>query len=65
MGDLGKNLRTARKRRQLTQEELSALSGVNQAEISLIERGERDPRASTIRRLAAAVEMQPGRLFDD
>jgi transcriptional regulator with XRE-family HTH domain len=62
--DLGKNLRAARRRRGLTQEEVSELSGVIQSDISLIERGERDPRAATIRKLAAAVDVSPGELFD-
>lgn len=62
--DFGKNLRAARRRRGLTQEEVSELSGVIQSDVSLIERGERDPRASTIRKLAAAVDVSPGELFD-
>lgn len=64
MGDLGKNLLAARKRLGLTQEEVSNRSGVQAGEISRIERGERDPRVSTLKKLADAVEMPPGRLLD-
>jgi transcriptional regulator with XRE-family HTH domain len=62
--DLGKNLRAARKKLGLSQAEVSQRSGVEQGEVSRIERGIRDPQASTIEKLAAAVEVPPGRLFD-
>lgn len=64
MGDLGSNLRDARKRLGLTQEEVAERSGVHPTEISRIESGKRDPRASTLRRLARALEVRPGELLD-
>lgn len=64
MGNLGKNLRAARKRLGLTQEEVAARSGVQAGEVSRIERGKRDPQVSTLEKLAAAVETPPGRLLD-
>lgn len=64
MGDLGKNLRAARKKLGLTQEEVSERSGVQAGEVSRIERGKRDPQVSTVEKLAAAVELPPGRLLD-
>jgi len=64
VGDLGKNLRAARKKLDLTQEEVAQRSGVEQGEVSRIERGLRDPQVSTMEKLAAAVEVPPGRLFD-
>ncbi len=64
MGDLGKNLHAARKKLGLTQEEVAERSGVQAGEISRIERGKRDPRVSTLERLAAAVEVPPGRLLE-
>lgn len=64
MGDLGKNLRAARERLGLTQEEVAARSGVQAGEISRIERGKRDPQVSTLEKIAVAVEMPPGRLLD-
>lgn len=64
MGDLGSNLRDARKRLGLTQEQVAERSGVHPTEISRIEAGKRDPRASTLQRLAQAVEMRPGDLLE-
>ncbi len=64
MGNLGKNLRAARKRLGLTQEQVAERSGVQAGEVSRIERGMRDPQVSTLEKLAAAVELPPGRLLD-
>lgn len=53
-------LREARVRRGLTQEQLEEASGVQQANISAIERGAvRDPNWSTVAKLAAALDMDP------
>lgn len=53
-------LREARKRRGMTQEQLEAVSGVKQANISAIERGDvKDPNFSTVMKLAAGLEMDP------
>jgi len=65
VGALGKNLRAARKELGLTQEQVSERSGVQAGEISRIETGKRDPKVSTLERLAKAVETKPGRLLDD
>jgi len=64
VGNLGKNLRAARKKLGLTQEEVAERSGVQAGEISRIETGKRDPQVSTLEKLAAAVELKPGRLLD-
>jgi transcriptional regulator with XRE-family HTH domain len=64
VGDLGENLRAARKRLELTQEEVAERSGVHATEVSRIEAGKRDPQASTLKRLAAAVEVPPGQLLE-
>jgi transcriptional regulator with XRE-family HTH domain len=64
VGNLGKNLRAARDRLGITQEEVAARSGVQAGEISRIERGKRDPQVSTLEKIAKAVEMPPGRLLD-
>ncbi|HET6997664.1 MAG TPA: helix-turn-helix transcriptional regulator [Solirubrobacterales bacterium] len=64
MGALGKNLRDARKKLGLTQEQVAERSGVQAGEVSRIEAGIRDPRVSTLEKLAAAVEMKPGQLLD-
>ncbi len=64
VADLGSNLRAARKGLGLTQEEVAERSGVHATEVSRIEAGKRDPRVSTLQRLAKAVEVQPGQLLD-
>jgi transcriptional regulator with XRE-family HTH domain len=64
VGDFGTNLRDARKRLGLTQEEVAERSGVHPTEVSRIEAGKRDPRVSTLLRLARAVEVRPGQLLD-
>jgi transcriptional regulator with XRE-family HTH domain len=64
VGDFGKNLRAARKKLGLTQEEVAERSGVQAGEVSRIESGKRDPQISTLEKLAAAVELPPGRLLD-
>jgi transcriptional regulator with XRE-family HTH domain len=64
MSALGASLRAARERLGLTQEEVAHRSGVHATEVSRIEAGKRDPRVSTVERLAKAVEAKPGRLLD-
>lgn len=64
MGDLGTNLRIARKHLGLTQEQVAERSGVHPTEVSRIEAGKRDPQVSTVVKLAKAVELPPGRLLE-
>jgi transcriptional regulator with XRE-family HTH domain len=64
VSNLGSNLREARVRLELSQEQVAERSGVHATEVSRIEAGKRDPQVSTLERLAAAVEMPPGRLLD-
>lgn len=64
MSTLGNNLRQARKRLGLTQEQVAQRSGVHATEVSRIEGGKRDPQVSTLERLAKAVQIKPGRLLD-
>jgi HTH-type transcriptional regulator, competence development regulator len=64
MGNLGKNLLAARTKLDLTQEEIAQRCGVQAGEVSRIEHGKRDPRVSTLEKLAAAVELPPARLLD-
>jgi transcriptional regulator with XRE-family HTH domain len=55
VGHLGENLRRAREGLGLTQEEVGHRSGVHPTEVSRIEAGKRDPRVSTVERLAKAI----------
>jgi len=50
--ELGAVIATARKAKALTQPALSELTGIQQAEISRIERGAGNPTAATLLRLA-------------
>lgn len=53
--ELGALLAAARKAHNLTQPALSSVTGIQQAEISRIERGIGNPTADTLSRLAAAL----------
>lgn len=64
MADLGGNLRRTRKQLGLTQEQVAERSGVHATEVSRIEGGKRDPKVSTLERLARALKVEPGRLLD-
>jgi transcriptional regulator with XRE-family HTH domain len=64
MAGLGTNLREARERLGLTQEQVAERCGVHATEVSRIEGGKRDPRISTLIRLANALEVKPSELLD-
>jgi transcriptional regulator with XRE-family HTH domain len=57
------NLRRRRKELGLSQEELGARAGIQMADISRYESGSRDPRLSTLARLAEALELSIGDLL--
>jgi transcriptional regulator with XRE-family HTH domain len=59
-----RNVAEARAQRKLLQAQVSARSGIHVTEISRIERGLRDPRISTLIRLARALNVRPARLLD-
>jgi len=64
VGNLGPNLREARLKLEMTQEQVAERSGVHATEVSRIEAGKRDPRVSTVERLAYAVNLRPGQLLE-
>lgn len=64
MGKLGPNLRAARLNLELSQEQVAERSGVHATEVSRIEAGKRDPRVTTVERLAKAVQVRPGQLLE-
>jgi transcriptional regulator with XRE-family HTH domain len=47
----------------MTQEQLAHAADVHPSEVSRLERAERDPRLSTIVRLATALDVPPGSLL--
>jgi transcriptional regulator with XRE-family HTH domain len=63
----GEKVREARRRAMLTQGELAEKSGVGITSIVRIERDQLDtsPRVSTLRKLAAALDVDPRELLDD
>jgi len=60
----GDNLARQRKRADISQEETAVRAGVHRTEVSQLERGLRVARADTIAKLAAALEIDPGELFE-
>jgi transcriptional regulator with XRE-family HTH domain len=48
----------------MTQEQVADRSGVHATEVSRIEAGKRDPRVSTVLRLAKALDVKPGQLLE-
>ena len=58
-------LRQWREQRLLTQAELAQRSGVAETTINRIENGRHEPRFSTIRKLAAALDVAPAALMGD
>jgi transcriptional regulator with XRE-family HTH domain len=59
-----RNLRATRLRVELSQEGLARRAGIHRTEVSLLERGGRDPRLATIVRLARALGVEPAALLD-
>ena len=58
------NLRRHRTMAGLSQERLAFVCRLHRTEISLLERGAREPRLSTIVRLARGLDVSPAALLD-
>ncbi len=58
------NLRQARTKVGISQEELGNRCDLHRTEISLLERAGREPRLGTIVKLAGSLETTPGELCD-
>ncbi len=58
------NLRKARKKKGISQEELGFLCDLHRTEISLLERGGREPRLGTIVKLAGSLGTTPEELCE-
>ena len=59
---IGQRLRALREEHLMTQAELGEAAGVSRDQVSRIERDEVDPRFSTIRKLAKALDVDPREL---
>jgi transcriptional regulator with XRE-family HTH domain len=60
----GRNVRRARKQAKLSQEALGHACDLHPTEISRLERAIREPRLSTIVRIAHALRLPPASLLD-
>lgn len=60
----GANLRRHRKLADMSQGELAVRASVHLTAVGMIERGLRLPRVDTVAKLAAALEAEPGELFE-
>lgn len=60
----GRNLARCRKKAGLSQEELGYRAQIHRTEVSLLERGERTPRADTIVKLAGGISVPVAELLD-
>jgi transcriptional regulator with XRE-family HTH domain len=56
------NLRRAREAKKVSQEDLGFSCDLHRTEISLLERGGREPRLGTLLKLAAALDVRPEEL---
>jgi transcriptional regulator with XRE-family HTH domain len=54
--ELGRAVRAARLRREMSQEALALESGLQRKTVHCVEAGKCDPRVSTLERIAAAVD---------
>jgi transcriptional regulator with XRE-family HTH domain len=57
---MARDVRASRKERRLTQKQLAAASGISQAEISRIERGQTNPTAGTLAALLVPLGVRLG-----
>lgn len=60
----GRNLTRLRRASGLTQEQLASLCELHRSEVSLLERGGREPRLGTIVKLAGALAVDLGALLE-
>jgi transcriptional regulator with XRE-family HTH domain len=60
---LARTIRQVRRAQELSQEALAAFAGVHPKHVSEIERANKDPRATTVIRLAEALGLTPAELY--
>ncbi len=61
----GQRLRELRAERSVSQDDLASRTDVHPTAIGRLERGAREPRLTTILRLARGLGVEPGKLLDD
>jgi transcriptional regulator with XRE-family HTH domain len=61
---IGMRVKEYRERRRLTQEALAERAGISRTYLARLETGKHDPTASVLERLAKALKVKVGRLFE-
>lgn len=61
----GKRLRELRAEHGLSQDDLADRTDVHPTAIGRLERGSREPRLTTILRIARGLDVEPGKLLDE
>lgn len=64
LDQFAKNLRARRQQKGLSQERLAFRARMHRTEVSLLERGEREPRLTTLLKLGRALGCAPTALLD-
>ena len=59
----GRELFMARRLKWMTQEQLARRAGLHRTEIGLLEKGQREPRLTTILKLLDALDAEPNHLL--
>jgi XRE family transcriptional regulator, regulator of sulfur utilization len=62
---LGSRVRTLREKAGISQEALGHLSGLHRTYVGAIERGERNPSVLSLKKIADALKIKLGELFDE
>jgi len=63
--DMGSRVRTLREKAGISQEALGHLSGLHRTYVGAIERGERNPSVLSLKKIADALKIKLGELFDE
>lgn len=65
LADVAYRIRETRTAQGLSLEQLARLTGISAPALSLIETGKRDPRLTTLKRIADALRVYPATLMAD
>jgi transcriptional regulator with XRE-family HTH domain len=65
LAEVGHRIRETRAAQGLSLEQLARLTGISGPALSLIETGKRDPRLTTLKRIADALRVAPAILIAD
>jgi transcriptional regulator with XRE-family HTH domain len=60
----GQALKKVREQRGISQEKLADIMEMHRNTVALLERGQRNPSLETIKKLAKALRVDPGKFFE-